>query len=319
MYIYTTVVAACALASLPSSVPAPAPPTQVVSPVVSVAASTAAPSSVVPVHHGHAQAHQHKETVAPKVEPSKAAEPPKVEPPAYTPPAIQTTLLTSANPTPTLAYAPVVKAAVPAPAESSSSGSGTGGTIHITPHDKYSSSIGVLGCKVNTNRIAYWPSMPGCNDLCYKVSANGRSVNLLHIDTSGGAYDISYDAWNYLSTGSNATASPTAGGPFAATYESVPMSECADILNDGSLPLQAANSMNYYTSCGASTWVGQNAKLWNIQNCACTLGFNEECQLDLSVSNQAKCGHKLGDNSKLEGLPVMDIMYMTGEEVVAVQ
>ncbi|KAH0006683.1 hypothetical protein KCU78_g12180, partial [Aureobasidium melanogenum] len=31
------------------------------------------------------------------------------------------------------------------------------GTISATPHVEYSSSIGVLGCKINTNRVAYWP------------------------------------------------------------------------------------------------------------------------------------------------------------------
>ena len=43
--------------------------------------------------------------------------------------------------------------------------------------------------------------------MCVKVSANGRSVHLLHLDTSGGAYDISYDAWNYLNIGKSARSS----------------------------------------------------------------------------------------------------------------
>ena len=29
------------------------------------------------------------------------------------------------------------------------------GTVWVTPHDSYSSSVGVLGCKINTNRVAY--------------------------------------------------------------------------------------------------------------------------------------------------------------------
>jgi hypothetical protein len=146
-----------------------------------------------------------------------------------------------------------------------------------------------------------------------KVSANGRSVNLLHIDTSGGAYDISYDAWNYLYTGYNATVSPAAGGGFDASYEHIPMSECTDLLNNGTLPLMAANSMNFFVGCGPNTWVGQNAELWNIQNSACTLGHDEECTLDLSVSNQARCQHGLGSIDKLEGMPVVDIEFMTGQ------
>lgn len=32
------------------------------------------------------------------------------------------------------------------------------GTISVTPHVEYSSSVSVLGCKTNTNRVAYWPS-----------------------------------------------------------------------------------------------------------------------------------------------------------------
>ena len=60
------------------------------------------------------------------------------------------------------------------------------GAVSITPHASYSSSIGVLGCKINTNRVAYWPSFPDCDKMCVKVSAKGRSVHLLKIDQSGG-------------------------------------------------------------------------------------------------------------------------------------
>jgi hypothetical protein len=191
--------------------------------------------------------------------------------------------------------------------------------ISVTPHDKYSSSVGVLGCKVNTNRIAYFPTFPSCDNLCVKLTSNGRSVNLLHIDQSGGAYDISYDAWNYLNAGCNATTGPTMGGGIPAEMESVPMEECADILNDGQLPLMAANSIGFYVGCPENSWVKRNAALWNIQNCACTLGFNEKCNLDLSVSNQPSCPHQLGLNDQLHGQPVIDIAYGTGEEVVATQ
>lgn len=196
---------------------------------------------------------------------------------------------------------------------------GTG--ISITPHDVYSSSIGVLGCKINTNRVAYWPMFPSCDSMCVKVSANGRSVNLLQIDSSGGAYDISYDAWNYLNIGASATDEPTMGGGFDAEYESVDMSECADLIKtpDGKLPLMAANSIGFYVGCGADSWVGQNSGLWNIQNCACTLGFNEQCTLDLAVSNQPSCAHMLGAQNPLSGLNVTNIAYGTGAEVTSTQ
>lgn len=196
-----------------------------------------------------------------------------------------------------------------------------GSAIQITPHAQYSSSVGVLGCHVDTNRIAYFPSFPSCDNLCIEVSANGRSVNLLHVDQSGGAYDISYDAWNYLKTGSSAVDAPTAGGPTDATYRQVDMSNCQDIIKtpSGKLPLMAANSMGFYVGCGTESWVGKNSELYNIQNAACTLGFNEVCTLDLSASNQAECPHVLGAQNPLSGLPVTDIEYQTGKKVVAVQ
>lgn len=193
--------------------------------------------------------------------------------------------------------------------------------ISITPHDKYSSSLGVLGCHVNTNRIAYWPLQPGCNNLCKKVSANGRSVYLLHVDTSGGAYDISYDAWNYLNVGESAAKNPSTGGGFPAEWEDAPMSACEDLLinSNGKLALMAANSINTYVGCPEGSWLRDNAALYNIANCACTLGYNEVCTLDLAVSNQPKCAHMLGSQNPLSGLPVTDIAYGTGAEAIAVQ
>lgn len=186
--------------------------------------------------------------------------------------------------------------------------------ISITPHDKYSSSVGVLGCHINTNRVAYWPMWPGCDTVCVKVTANGRSVNLLQIDSSGGAYDISYDAWNYLNCGHSAKQHPTMGGGIPAEYEKVPMSQCADLIYtpDKKLPLSAANSIGYYVGCGANSWVGKNSALYNIYTPNCRYGFNEVCKLDLAVSNQPKCAHTLGAMNELGGLRVHDIAYGTG-------
>lgn len=192
--------------------------------------------------------------------------------------------------------------------------------VSITPHDKFSSSIGVLGCKINTNRVAYWPSYPSCDSICVKVSANGRSVNLLKIDQSGGAYDISYDAWNYLNCGEGAAESPTAGGGLAATYEDVDMSECADLITEpeGKLAFSAANSMNFVTSCAASSWIGQNFALYNIANSACTYGYDEICTMpDLSQSNQPSCPHQLGLQLPLSTCPVYNIDYSTGVQSLA--
>ena len=193
-------------------------------------------------------------------------------------------------------------------------------SISITPHDIYSSSIGVLGCKIDTNRVAYFPSMPQCDGMCIKVSANGRSVNLLHIDTSASAYDMSYDAWNYLKTGKSATEDPVMGGGFPATVENVDMSECADLIKtpNKKLGLSAPNSVGFYASCGADSWVGKNAALFNIQDPACTLGVDEVCTLDMSVSNQPQCPNSiLGSKAKLTDDPVYDIIYPTGKKQLA--
>ena len=196
-----------------------------------------------------------------------------------------------------------------------------GGSVSVTPHDRYSSSVGVLGCKINVNRVAYWPSFPGCDDFCVKVTANGRSVNLLKIDQSGGAFDISYDAWNYLVTGQGAEENPTQGGGIDATYETVDPSECADIITEpeGKLAFSAANSMNFVSSCGANTWVGQNLALYNIINTQCTYGYDEVCQMpDPSQGNQPTCPHQLGLTVPLTSQPVWNIDYGTGKKSLAV-
>lgn len=198
-----------------------------------------------------------------------------------------------------------------------------GGSISITPHDVYGSSIGVLGCKVNVNRIAYWPSAPGCEKLCKKVTANNRSVYLLHIDTSGGAYDISYDAWNYLQTGKSALEQPTMGGGVPATWEDVDFSFCKDIIKspDGKLGFSASNSMNTWASCPETSTLRKNGALWNILNPnACTFGFNEQCTVNLAAGeNTPKCAHITGANNPLTGLPVENIAYGTKTKAIALQ
>ncbi|KAH6959866.1 hypothetical protein BKA56DRAFT_623917 [Ilyonectria sp. MPI-CAGE-AT-0026] len=160
--------------------------------------------------------------------------------------------------------------------------------VNITPHEQYSSSIGVLGCKIDNNRVAYWPGSVGCDDVCVRVYNEGRSVHLLRIDTSGGAYDISYDAWNYLAFGKSAVEEPHMGGGIDMNYDVVHASECQHLLHEGKLPLSAANSMNYVASCIAqpTSWVAQNHVLYNIQDQVCKLGVDEECHLDLAISNQ---------------------------------
>ncbi|KAF7536133.1 hypothetical protein G7054_g4774 [Neopestalotiopsis clavispora] len=199
---------------------------------------------------------------------------------------------------------------------------GTAATsVSTTPHDSYSSSVGVLGCKIDTNRVAYWPGSVDCNNICVKLTYGDRSVNLLRIDQSGGAYDISYDAWAYLQTGKSATVDAITGGGVDMEYEEVDASECADLIKtDGSkLPLSASNSMNFLASCLAEpdSWVAQNHVLYNICDSVCTLGYDETCTLDLSVSNQPSCSHTLGLTTSLTTTPVYNIEYQSGSVVTA--
>ncbi|KAH8651301.1 hypothetical protein BX600DRAFT_441734 [Xylariales sp. PMI_506] len=199
------------------------------------------------------------------------------------------------------------------------------GTIGVTPHDSYSSSVGVLGCKINTNRVAYWPQAVDCNNICVSVTYAGRTVNLLRIDQSGGAYDISYDAWNYLYTGYSATVEPVAGGAIEMTYEDVDASECSALIlsGNGALPLSAANSMNYLSSCldqqdaGTSNYVAENYELFNIADPICEWGYDEVCTLDYPAENQPTCPHTLGLVVTLTTDPVYNIAYPSGDTVNA--
>lgn len=192
--------------------------------------------------------------------------------------------------------------------------------ISVTPHASYSSSIGVLGCKINTNRVAYWPMAVDCTNICVKLSYDDRSVYLLRIDHSGGAYDVSYDAWNYLQTGKSATKDPIAGGGVAMTYENVSASECGGLINTDGLALSASNSMDYLFSCLAddSSWVAQNYVLYNIADSLCSVGYNEKCTLNVaSGANQATCPHALGSPAVLTSQPVYNIEYPSGQKVLA--
>ena len=146
-------------------------------------------------------------------------------------------------------------------------------------------------------------------------------MKLLRIDQSGNAHDVSFDAWNYLYAGYPATEKPTPGGAIAMEYEDLDASECADLIHtkDKKLPFSAANSMNFIASCIAQpdSWVARNYALYNILDSICTLGFDEECSLDLNVSNQPKCPNTLGLQAKLTSQPVYNIRYPSGEVVVA--
>lgn len=194
------------------------------------------------------------------------------------------------------------------------------GTVWATPHESYSSSVGVLGCKVDTNRVAYWPASVDCNNICVSLSYEGRTVHLLRVDQSQGAHDVSYDAWNYLVTGFPASEKPTTGGAIAMDYQDVDASQCADLIHTdgGKLPLSASNSMNFLASCLAhDTWVGKNHVLYNILDPICSWGHDEVCKLDWPDANQPACPTALGTPAVLSGDPVYNIQYRTGNKVLA--
>ncbi|KAI1308896.1 hypothetical protein F5Y03DRAFT_85149 [Xylaria venustula] len=199
--------------------------------------------------------------------------------------------------------------------------SGTGGSVSATPHDSYSSSVGVLGCKVDTDRIAYWPGSVDCDNICVSLSYSGRSVKLLRVDSSQGAHDVSYDAWNYLVTGYSATKKPTAGGGVAMDFEYLDPSDCSSLIHTHGhkLPLSASNSINYLASCleQPDSWVAKNYVLYNIQDAICSWGHDETCTLDWPTANQPTCPHTLGDPVALTTDPVYNIRYPSGDKVVA--
>lgn len=193
--------------------------------------------------------------------------------------------------------------------------------LAITPHDSYSSSIGVLGCKINTDRVAYWPMAVDCDDICVRVSHGGRSVDLLRIDQSTGAHDISYDAWNYLVTGRGAAEGAATGGPVEMEVQRIPADNCLRHIRtgNGGLPLSAPNSINFLAACLArpDSWVARRHRLFNIQDPVCHWGHDEVCRLDLAASNQPSCPHPLGSSGERLPDTVFNLEYGTGRRVPA--
>ncbi|KAI1639707.1 hypothetical protein F4809DRAFT_656016 [Biscogniauxia mediterranea] len=202
----------------------------------------------------------------------------------------------------------------------SSTSTSTSTSISITPHDRYSSSIGVLGCKINVNRVAYWPMAPDCDSPCVTVTAGGRSVNLLQVDQSGGAWDVSYDAWNYLYTGSSALEAPRAGGQIDAQWQRADASACADVLNGtagrAAIPMSAP-TQNWLSACPEGSWARANYLLYNIYDPVCRYGYDEECAWDPSQGANPVCPHQLGAQPVLTTAPVWNVDYPTSDMSLA--
>ncbi|RCI13069.1 hypothetical protein L249_1119 [Ophiocordyceps polyrhachis-furcata BCC 54312] len=195
-----------------------------------------------------------------------------------------------------------------------------GGNITATSHVEYSSSIGVLGCKgVDLSRIAYFPGTPGCDDICVKVTYEGRSVNLLRIDNSGsapspdnsGTFDMSCQAYDFLLHGTDNKKSCQTGGRTAMSYETVDPDECKHLLSDGVLPISAPNP-NYYVQCANHPTFNQGSlklALFNINDARCKYGIDEECSCSGVGDPKCRSGLGQGNTRQLQGLEVVDPSY----------
>ncbi|KAL1879147.1 hypothetical protein Daus18300_001726 [Diaporthe australafricana] len=201
------------------------------------------------------------------------------------------------------------------------------GSFDITPHDSFGSSTGVLGCKVNVNRMAYWPYTPSCDGMCVKLTFGSRSRTVLHADTSGGAHDISFDAFQYLAYGTSATDSPAllnpaSNGAVKMDYEVVDMDQCADIITSdtGKLAFMAA-SPNQVNAClgEGGNWVAENYELRNIGSPTCQYGVDEVCTFD-KTTGIVDCPSGVNTKGSVAlspAQPVIDLSSPCGTEKIS--
>lgn len=176
------------------------------------------------------------------------------------------------------------------PGSGNSTGNVHSGTVSVTPHIGYGSSVGVLGCHIDVNHVAYWPMKVDCNNLCVKLTHGTKSTYVLRIDSSTGAHDISSTAFNEL-IGLKDSAGEL------MQWEDVDMSKCSHLLlpsAKGKLPFTAWNP-NLPADCvakareeGKSNWVSQHYRLKNFGTAQCTNGLEEDCQYD-ETAQLPKC------------------------------
>ena len=176
----------------------------------------------------------------------------------------------------------------------------------------------LLSLHVVLTKDQYWPEPVDCQNICVQVSYKGRSLNLLHIDHSGGAHDISYDAYSILTTGQSAddSKSAAAGGDMSMTYTVMPPSACGGLLYTGKLPLEASNSMDYLSNClqhEPDSFAAKNYELWNMADSTCTLGVNEKCTLNWPAENDPTCPSQLGIQTPLSTQPTHNVEYPSGK------
>jgi len=63
--------------------------------------------------------------------------------------------------------------------------------------------------------------------------------------------------------------------------------------------------------------VSKNYVMYNILDSLCSWGYDETCTVDLTISNQPKCPHTLGNPVPLTTDPVYNIKYPSGQRVLA--
>lgn len=163
--------------------------------------------------------------------------------------------------------------------------------------------------------------------MCIKLKYGSRSRTVLHIDQSAGAYDISFDTFQYLAFGTSAIPSPgsptylLAGSSFPLDYEVVDMSECADIITSdtGKMSFIAGNPNQVVACVGkGNNWVAQNYEVRNMKDAQCQYGIDEVCTLD-AATGIAKCpSGKLNIDTPLSpAQPVIDLTSPCGDEHIA--
>lgn len=153
----------------------------------------------------------------------------------------------------------------------------------FTPHVQFASSAGVLGCKININRVGYLPTFPGCDNMCVRIRnpVTDFQLTVLHVDQSQGAHDISADAFAFLITGKGALGQTVPSDPTEMEYSVVPMEQCHEhIHTEGNkMPIIAVNP-NAVVNCmqnSPRSWLARNHVLLNYANSCCTLGSETVC------------------------------------------
>jgi hypothetical protein len=201
------------------------------------------------------------------------------------------------------------------------------GTVLLDSHVEYSSSTGVIGCLIDTNRVAYWPGVPPCDDPCIRLAApNGRTIHVLHIDQSQGSFDISMDAFKTLKYGPgwrSINTQPESKWD-GVQYEYVSMKECAGILPNGTLPV-VAKSPNKYIECARSepqSFWATSTQLYDIDDPGCLRGLMQTCEL-LDLDEMPKCenGNMAGFSiqAPLTGVDTVVDITASGESVPAIR